>query len=63
MAVEVTSTMSGLLDARTRAAVAVLAAVNDPRSEGDERLRRRERVLHQLAMERQRKQRRLSRSA
>ncbi|WP_187279845.1 hypothetical protein [Quadrisphaera setariae] len=55
--------MSTLLDARTRAAVAALAAVNDPRLEGDERLRRRERLLHQLAMERQRRQRRLSRTA
>ncbi|MBC3762247.1 hypothetical protein ACUN7V_10475 [Quadrisphaera oryzae] len=58
-----TTGTSGLLDARTRAAVAVLAAVNDPRTDGDERLRRRERLLHQLAMERQRKQRRLSRTA
>lgn len=60
---ESTATMSTLLDARTRAAVAALAAVNDPRLEGDERLRRRERLLHQLAMERQRRQRRLSRTA
>lgn len=58
-----TATKSGLLDARTRAAVAALSAVNDPRADGDERLRRRERVLHQLAMERQRRQRRLSRTA
>ncbi|TNM60680.1 hypothetical protein FHN55_18060 [Streptomyces sp. NP160] len=60
---ESTATKSALLDARTHAAVAALAAVNDPRTDGDERLRRRERLLHQLAMERQRKQRRLSRTA
>ncbi|MGQ7296235.1 hypothetical protein [Quadrisphaera sp. KR29] len=55
--------VGGLLDVRTRAAVAVLAAVGDHRADSDERLRRRERLLHQLAMERQRRQRRLSRSA
>ncbi len=55
--------VSAVLDAPSIGVVMALAAVNDPRSEGDERLRRRERLLHQLAMERQRRQRRPSRSA
>lgn len=54
---------SAVLDAPSIGIVMALAAVSDPRSEGDERLRRRERLLHQLAMERQRKHRRPSRTA
>ncbi len=60
---EGTGVCTDLLDARTLGVVMTLAAVNESRTEGDERLRRRERVLHQLAMDRQRRQKRLSRSA
>ncbi len=60
---EGTGATSALLDAPSIGVVMALAAVNDPRSEEDDRMRRRERLLHQLAMERQRRTRRPSRSA
>jgi hypothetical protein len=52
-----------VLDAPSIGVAMALAAVNDPRSEEDERMRRRERLLHHLAMERQRRTRRPSRTA
>lgn len=55
--------VSAVLDAPSIGVVMALAAVNDPRSEEDDRMRRRERLLHQLAMERQRRTRRPSRTA
>ena len=60
---EGTGAAGAVLDAPSIGVVMALAAVNDPRSEEDDRMRRRERLLHQLAMERQRRTRRPSRTA